>query len=88
MSERLRINAHRQRRRSASGEAEARKTLADFLREDLGAHRHPPRVRARRVRRVHRAPRRRAGALVPDARGAGAGRVDHHDRGAWPTATT
>ena len=45
------------------------------------AHRHAPRLRARRVRRVHRPARRRAGALVPDARGAGRGASDHDDRG-------
>ena len=32
------------------------------------AHRHPRRVRARRLRRLHGAGRRRAGALLPDAR--------------------
>ena len=37
------------------------------------AHRHASRLRARRVRRVHGAPRRRARAFVPDARRAGRG---------------
>ena len=44
-------------------------------------HRHPRRLRARRVRRVHRARRRPADALVPDVRGLGAGPRDHHRRG-------
>ena len=45
-------------------------------------HRHQGRLRARRLRRLHRAGRRRGGALVPDARRAGARPVGAHDRGA------
>ena len=37
------------------------------------AHGHPRRLRARRVRRVHRARRRRPDALLPDVRGVGPG---------------
>src|SRR3954469_9668298 len=44
------------------------------------ADRNPCRLRARRVRRLHRDRRRRGGALVPDARRAGRGRRDR-DRG-------
>ena len=40
-----------------SERVEARKTLVDFLRDDLGAHRQPCRLRARRLRRLHRAGR-------------------------------
>src|SRR3989441_1007009 len=50
-----------------------------------GAHRHPRRLRARRVRRLHRAARRRAGALLSDACGASGRRRAHDGRGprAW-----
>ena len=47
----------------------------------LRAHRHAPRVRARRVRRVHGPRRRRGRALVPDVRGAGRRRRHHDHRG-------
>ena len=57
--------------RAVSHEVETRMTLADFLRDGSRAHRHPPRLRARRVRRLHGAGRRRSRALVPDAGGAG-----------------
>ena len=46
------------------------------------ADRHPCRLRARRVRRLHRDRRRRGGALVPDARRAGRGHRDRDRRGA------
>ena len=57
---------------TVNGEATAvpfapHKTLLEVLREDLGLDRHQARLRARRVRRLHRAARRRAGALVPGA---------------------
>ena len=48
----------------------------------LRAHRHPSRLRARRVRRLHGPGRRRAGQVLPDVRGAGGGRGDPHGRGA------
>jgi hypothetical protein len=46
----------------------ARRLLSDALRHDLRPHRHARRLRARRLRRVHGARRRQAGALLPDAR--------------------
>ena len=54
----------------------------------LRADRHPYRLRARHLRRLHRDRRRRAGALVPDVRRAG-GRQDKSapSRG-WRTATS
>ena len=54
----------------------------------LRADRHPSRLRARRVRRLHGPGRRRAGALLPDVRGAGGGRGDPHGRGPGRTATS
>ena len=66
---------------SAAIAVEPRKLLADVLREDCRPHRHAPRVRARRVRGVHRPPRRRRRALVPAVRGAGRRRRDHDRRG-------
>ena len=66
--------------RAVEGEAEPRMLLTDFLRHKLGAHRHACRLRARRVRRLHGADRRRAGARLPHARGAGRRRVDPHGR--------
>ena len=41
------------------------KTLLEVLREDLAADRHQARLRARRVRRLRRAGRRPAGAVLP-----------------------
>ena len=46
-----------------------------------GAHRHARRVRARRVRVVHGAARRQAGAVVPAARRHRAAPRDHHGGG-------
>ncbi len=46
----------------------------------LRAHRHAPRVRARRVRRVHGVARRRGRAFVPAVRGAGRRRRGHDGR--------
>ena len=43
-------------------------TLAEALRDELGAHRHEDRLRRGPLRRVHGAPRRHAGALVHHAR--------------------
>ena len=66
------------------GAQDARRLPARGLR----AHRHAPRLRARRVRRVHDPRRRRRGAVVPDVRGAGRRRRHHHHRGhrSRPTA--
>ena len=42
-------------------------SLADTLRERARPHRHQDRLRGRRLRRLHRAPRRRAGLRLPGA---------------------
>ncbi len=61
---------HEHRSRSPStasrfrGSVEPRTHLADFLREQPRPHRHASRLRARRLRRLHRPDRRRAGALL------------------------
>ena len=60
---------------------DARKTLVDFLREDAGIDRQPCRLRARRLRRLQRARRRRGGARLPDARRAMRWRARRDDRG-------
>ena len=60
---------------------EPRLTLADFIRERChltGTHLG---LRARRVRRLHGAARRRGRALLPRVRGPGRRRRGHHDRG-------
>ena len=44
-------------------------------------HRHPPRLRARRLRRLHHPARRPLGALLPDAGGAGRRPRGAHRRG-------
>ena len=75
----LTVNGER-RTRARRGAQDARRLPARGLR----AHRHAPRVRARRVRRVHGAGRRRRGAFVPDVRGAGRGRRRRDDRGHRP----
>ena len=49
-------------------EVEPRTTLLDCLRDMLGAQGRACRLRARRLRRLHRAVRRRRGALLPDVR--------------------
>ena len=46
----------------------------------LRADRHPYRLRARHLRRLHRDRRRRAGALLPDVRRAGGGQENPHRR--------
>ena len=43
-------------------------TLLDVLREELGDHEPEGRLRAGRLRRVHRPRRRRAAAVVPHGR--------------------
>ena len=52
-------------------EVEPRTTLLDCLRDIARPQRRACRLRARRLRRLHRAVRRRGGALLPDVRGAG-----------------
>ena len=61
-------------------EVEPRTTLLDCLRDRSAADRRACRLRARRLRRLHRAVRRRAGALLPDVRGAGRRLRHHHHR--------
>ena len=56
--------------------------LSDFLRHAPGPDRHPRRLRARRLRRLHRAPRRRGGAVVPAPRRPGRRRRGDDRRGA------
>ncbi len=51
-------------------EAAPTRRLSDVLREELGPDRHQGRLRRRRLRRLHRAARRRAGLRLPDARSA------------------
>ena len=53
----------------------------------LRPDRHPPRLRARRLRRLHGAPRRPARALLPDVRGPGGGRERSAPSRGLPTAT-
>ena len=57
--------------RKLAAEAEPRTLLSDFLRQGARRDRHPCRLRARHLRRLHRADRRRRHALLPHARGTG-----------------
>ena len=50
-------------------DVEPRTTLLDCLRDAARPQGRPCRLRARRLRRLHRAVRRRRGALLPDVRG-------------------
>ncbi len=59
----------------------ARTSLADFLRDDARPHGDAARLRARRVRVLHRAARRRAGARLHRARRPGRRLGGHHRRG-------
>ena len=70
--------------RPSTVDVEPRRTLLDCLREDARPQGHPRRLRARRVRRLHHPGRRRAGALLPDAGGAGRRARAHHHRGPEP----
>ena len=63
-------------------DVEPRRCSSTCLREDLGLVRHAHRLRARRLRDVHRAHERRDDALLPDVRGPGRRRGDHDRRGA------
>ena len=57
------------------------RTLLSRLHPRPRPDRHEGRLRARRLRRVHRPARRRAGPLLPDARGPGRRLRRHDDRG-------
>ena len=63
---------------------EPRLLLSDFLRHELEPKGHARRLRARRLRLLHRAPGRRCRALVPALRGPGGRRRDHDGRGPRP----
>ena len=76
-----RAHRHRQRRAALGRRrrtSDARRLSAPPARAD----RHASRLRARRVRLVHRARGRCVGTVVSDARGAGERGGDHDDRGA------
>ena len=70
--------AHRQRA-DAGGRRRAPALARRFSPRGPRPHRHPRGLRARRLRRVHRAARRGAHPRLPDARGPGGG-AQHHDR--------
>ena len=61
-------------------EVEPRLSLLDCLRDKLSAHRRACRLRAWRLRRLHRAGRWRCCPLLPDVRGAGRRHCHHHHR--------
>ena len=65
----------------ARGRGRAAHEPARLPARQAAAHRRACRLRARRVRRLHRAGRRRAGALLPDVRRAGRRLRHHHHRG-------
>ena len=69
-------------KREAHGRGRAAHEPARLPARQAAAHRRARRLRARRLRRLHRADRRRAGALLPDVRGAGRRLRHHHHRGA------
>ena len=72
----LQVNGARRR-----VDVEPRTTLVDCLRDQSRPHRHACRLRARHLRRLHGAARRRAGARLLDVRRAGRRLRDHHHRG-------
>ena len=76
MEVRLRVNG-----REHAESVPPRLLLSDFLRHRLGLTGHPRRLRARRLRRLHRAPRRRGGAVVPAPRRPGRRRRADDRRG-------
>ena len=89
---RRRSTAHRcrvadQRQQRCRCAVDPRTSLLDALREQAGLDRHQEGLRPRRLRRLHRAYRRAARAVLPDPRGALPGQGDHHDRGAGRAAT-
>ena len=57
--------------KKVTADVDPRTLLVDFLRNELGAHRHARRLRHRPVRRLHRASRRQRGQGVHDPRRAG-----------------
>ena len=73
-------------RRSAHRRCRAAQDAARCAAREFPAQRRPCRLRARRLRRLHRAARWRAGALLPDVRGAGRRLRDHHHRRAFAGA--
>ena len=64
--------------RKLSADAEPRLLLSDFLRHVHWRDRHSCRLRARHLRLLHRADRRRRPALLPDACSAGRGQGGAH----------
>ena len=78
--------AHRQRHR-APGRGRAAQAARRPAARGPRAHRHQRRLRARRVRLVHRARRRGQRPLVPDARRAGATAPTSSPSRAWRPAT-
>ena len=64
----------------AHGRGRAAHEPARLPARQASAHRRACRLRARRLRRLHRAGRRRGGALLPDVRGAGRRLCHHHHR--------
>ncbi len=67
-------------KREAHGRGRAAHEPARLPARQAAAHRRACRLRARRLRRLHRADRRRGGALLPDVRGAGRRLCHHHHR--------
>ena len=61
-------------------DVEPRTTLLDCLARPSRPQGRACRLRARRLRRLHGAGRRRGGALLPDVRAAGGRHQDHHHR--------
>ena len=74
------MTACRDQRRRARGRGRAAHAAVG-LHPRPGPDRHEGRLRARRLRRLHGAARRRAGALLPDARRPGRRLRRPHDRG-------
>ena len=72
---------------SAQRRGRSRHAAALGLARQARHDRHQVRLRHGAVRRLHRAPRRRAGALVLDAGLGRGGQEDHDDRGVGATPT-
>ena len=66
---RLDVTVDGERRRTRPPPGRRRRTLSRLPAARPGSHRHPRRLRARGLRRLHGAARRRAGPLLPDLRG-------------------
>ena len=71
----------RSQRQAGRGRGRAAHDAGRLPAPPAAADRHPCRLRAWRLRRLHGSGRRRCGALLPDARGAGRGRQGRHRRG-------